>query len=168
MTIFTPAESASAAAITPTHNTPSISTLGDSQAHAAKRRFSGYEIRITSGPQHGVVMPRVVASCQVGGKGGKCTIENSVKISTTFTASAKIGVKEFEGSTGISIASEYSTTLKSTTPRDITSREMYVAYPAGDFYTYEWAHYTALIKDSSGKGTVFVPTGIQYKIIKQG
>ena len=140
---------------------------GDKVMHAAGRKFSGYDIHVTSGPQNGVVMPRIAASCQVGARGGKCSITNSIKITTTFTAGAKIGIKEFEANTGISIASEYSTTLNSTSPV-MNSRQMYVEYPAGTFYTFDWAHYTAWVKDSSGKGTVFVPTGIQYKVIRQG
>ncbi|MGO3863852.1 hypothetical protein, partial [Glutamicibacter arilaitensis] len=47
----------------------------------------------------------------------------------------------------------------------MNSRQMYVVRPQGTFYVFKWRKYTAEIKTSSGSGTVFSPTGIQFRVV---
>jgi hypothetical protein len=126
-------------------------------------KLAGYEIDVTS-VQNGTVMPTILASCGVGGKGGKCKLSRSVTTTASLSAGGGVDIKAFNANTSFTVQGSLTTDISSTSPK-MNSRQMYVARPQGTFYIFKWRKYTAGIKTSSGSGTVFSPTGVQFRVV---
>lgn len=109
-------------------------------------------------------MPKIIASCGVGGSGGTCKISQTTSIKGSLSAGAGLDIKAFNANTNYTIEASRSTTIESTSPR-MNSRQMYVARPQGTFYIFKWKNYDWGVNNASGTGTAFSPTGVQYRVL---